>query len=79
MDDFGLRAGEDHIERLAHEGDPVPALIELVWNAIDAEATTVRIALDRDDANWADITARPRDRRRPDRADPMSATSIAPP
>ena len=57
MDDLELRAGEDHIEHLAHEGDPARALIELVWNAIDAEATSVRIVVERDDSNWDGITA----------------------
>lgn len=57
MEDLELRAGEDHIERLAHEGDPVRALVELVWNAIDAEATSVRVVLERDDADWNGITA----------------------
>jgi hypothetical protein len=57
VDDLELKAGEDHIERLAHEGDPVRALIELVWNAIDAEATTARVVLERDDSNWDGITA----------------------
>jgi hypothetical protein len=56
VDDLELKAGADHIERLAHESDPARALIELVWNAIDAEATEVRIVVERDDSDWDGIT-----------------------
>ena len=34
--------------RIAHEGDSVRAVVELVWNSVDAEATTVRVMLERD-------------------------------
>jgi hypothetical protein len=36
-----LQAVDDHVARLAHESDPVRAVIELIWNAVDAEATEV--------------------------------------
>lgn len=44
-----LQAGDDHVERLAHENDPVRAVVELIWNAIDAEATEVVVTLERDE------------------------------
>ena len=33
MEDLVLTASDDHVARLAHEGDPVRAIIELIWNA----------------------------------------------
>ena len=49
MAELHLRADDDHVERLAHENDPVRAIVELIWNAIDAEAPTVTVELDHDD------------------------------
>ena len=49
MAELHLQAGDDHVARLAHENDPVRAIVELLWNAIDAEATEVVVALDRDE------------------------------
>lgn len=49
MTEFTLQAGWDHVKRLAGEGSPEKALTELVWNSLDAEATTVRIEIDRND------------------------------
>src|SRR5437764_1424246 len=31
-----LQAADDHVAALAHERDPVRAVVELVWNAVDA-------------------------------------------
>jgi hypothetical protein len=45
--DLPLSAGGDLVTRLARERDPVRAVVELVWNAIDAEAETVRVQLSR--------------------------------
>jgi hypothetical protein len=47
MEDLVLTASDDHVARMAHEGDPVRAIVELVWNSIDAEATSVTVALER--------------------------------
>ena len=44
-----LQAGDDHVERLAHENDPVRAVVELIWNAIDAEAVEITVTLEHDD------------------------------
>jgi hypothetical protein len=49
MRDLPLSASGDLVTRLARERDPVRAVVELVWNAIDAEADTVRIELTRTD------------------------------
>ncbi|MDR7234823.1 ATP-binding protein [Agrococcus sp. BE272] len=49
MRDLPLSAGGDLVTRLARERDPVRAVVELVWNAIDAEANTVRVQLSRTD------------------------------
>lgn len=47
MEDLVLTASSDHVARLAHEGDPVRAVIELIWNAVDAEATNVVVTMER--------------------------------
>lgn len=47
MEDLVLTASDDHVARLAHEGDPVRAVIELIWNAVDAEATNVFVTMER--------------------------------
>lgn len=49
MADLMLQASDDHVARIAHEGDPVRAVVELIWNAIDAEASTVDVILKRSD------------------------------
>lgn len=46
-----LEAGADHVEALAHERNPVQAVVELVWNSLDAEAHEVRVGLLRNDAD----------------------------
>ncbi|MFJ9573013.1 ATP-binding protein [Streptomyces bacillaris] len=42
-----LEAAEDHVERLAKEHDPVGAVKELIWNALDADATRVTVTIER--------------------------------
>lgn len=49
-----LEAGADHVEALAHERNPVQAVIELIWNSLDAEAHTVHVSLLRNDAGGVD-------------------------
>ncbi|MEI2809530.1 MAG: hypothetical protein V9F00_04835 [Nocardioides sp.] len=49
MDELHLTAGDDHVKRVAHENDPVRAIVELIWNAIDAEADHVTVVLEHDD------------------------------
>lgn len=49
-----LEAADDHVERLAHEQDPVRAVLELVWNGLDADAHEVRVELLRNEAGGVD-------------------------
>jgi len=49
MAELHLEAGEDHVERLAHENDPVRAVVELIWNAVDAEATEVDVSFEKNE------------------------------
>nr|WP_095971827.1 ATP-binding protein [Rhodococcus erythropolis] len=44
-----LQASDSLVGRLAHESDPIRAVIELVWNCLDAEAWSVNIELIRDE------------------------------
>lgn len=46
-----LEAGDDLVQRLAHENDPVKAVIELVWNSLDADAHHVAVVLHRNEAD----------------------------
>lgn len=45
MDTISLVAKPDHILKLAGIGDPTRAIIELIWNGLDAEATNVEVEL----------------------------------
>jgi hypothetical protein len=42
-----IEAKADHILRLAHRDQPVTAVIELVWNSLDAEAFNVEVIIER--------------------------------
>ena len=42
-----LKPQQDHLETVARHANPVMALAEFVWNAVDADATQVRIDLTR--------------------------------
>ncbi|MEU8125950.1 ATP-binding protein [Micromonospora sp. NPDC049049] len=42
-----LEAAEDFVQRIAYENDPVGAVKELVWNALDADATEVDVRFER--------------------------------
>ena len=61
MEELVLEASNELIARLAHEKDPVKAVIELIWNAIDAEAWNVIVTLERDPALDAIIAVRVED------------------
>lgn len=45
-----LEAGDDHIQRLAHERDPLKAVVEIMWNSLDADAHNVKVNLQRNEA-----------------------------
>ena len=40
-----LKAKHDHLQKVASTRDPVKALAEFVWNALDADATSVSVTL----------------------------------
>ncbi|MBG0825136.1 ATP-binding protein [Planomonospora sp. ID91781] len=41
-----IEAEPDHLLRLARQKDPVGAVVEMIWNALDAEATLVTVDLE---------------------------------
>jgi hypothetical protein len=43
-----IDAKDDLILRLAHRDQPVQAVIELIWNSLDAEADDVNVVIERD-------------------------------
>jgi len=49
MSELVLQAGDDHVGRLAHESEPLRAVVELIWNAIDAEADNIVVEIRRDE------------------------------
>jgi len=49
MTTLNLHAKQDFLERDAATRDPIRALAELVWNALDADAKKIEVILDRND------------------------------
>ncbi|GGP01268.1 hypothetical protein GCM10012278_04040 [Nonomuraea glycinis] len=49
-----IEAKPDHLLRLARQKDPVGAVAEMIWNALDAEATHVSVDLapKREQVGW---------------------------
>ncbi|NJL28585.1 MAG: DNA mismatch repair protein [Thermoanaerobaculia bacterium] len=47
MQTVEVKVERDHLERLATSKSPVAAIAELVWNALDADAKRVTVALER--------------------------------
>lgn len=43
MQQLVLEASDDHVRRIAKESDPTQAVIELIWNGLDAEADVVTV------------------------------------
>ena len=54
VDRIHLEAADDHVQVLAHEGDPVRAVLELIWNGLDADARRVTVHLHRNDFDGVD-------------------------
>jgi hypothetical protein len=54
---FHLEAAADHVEGLAHENDIVRAVLELVWNALDADSDRVEVIFRRNEADGIDGVA----------------------
>lgn len=42
-----LEAGDDLVRQLSHEREAVKAVLELVWNSLDADATQVDVVIER--------------------------------
>ena len=51
MKTLTLQAGKDLVNNLAKRNQPAKALVELVWNAIDAEADRIEIRILRSDSD----------------------------
>jgi hypothetical protein len=45
MRTIGVVVQPDHLERIANSRTPFPAIFELIWNALDADANTVHVKL----------------------------------
>jgi DNA mismatch repair ATPase MutL len=48
---FQVEAQEDFVEKLT-VASPAQALAELIWNAVDAEATKVSVEIDRGGSSY---------------------------
>ena len=48
---FQIQVHDDHLERIAQTRKPILALAELIWNAVDADATRIDVTLIDDDLN----------------------------
>ncbi|MFI8792282.1 ATP-binding protein [Streptomyces sp. NPDC055105] len=49
MGSITLTVEQDHVEGVAKLNDPVGAVVELIWNALDADATNVAVGIERDE------------------------------
>jgi signal transduction histidine kinase len=54
---YKVEVQEDHLERLA-SARPIQAIAELIWNAVDADASTVRVEIDTTEFGMQSITVR---------------------
>lgn len=54
MTTLNLHAKQDFLERQAATRDPIRAIAELVWNALDADATKIEVILNRNDLGGLD-------------------------
>lgn len=48
MQRYDVEVQGDYLERLS-KARPIPAIAELVWNAVDADATSVEIEIERNE------------------------------
>ena len=46
MQTLELKVEQDHVEALAKVRNPITAIEELIWNALDADATVIDVTLE---------------------------------
>ena len=46
---FEIQVQDDHLARMAQTRKPILALAELIWNAVDADATRIDVTLSNND------------------------------
>ena len=46
---FEIQVQDDHLDRIAQTRKPILAVAELIWNAVDADATRIEVTLTDDD------------------------------
>jgi len=56
-DHYRVRVEGDHIKKLA-EAKPIQAVSELIWNAVDADATRIDLEIESDDIAMRSVTVR---------------------
>ncbi|MGW1652889.1 ATP-binding protein [Streptomyces atratus] len=49
MGNITLRVEQDHVEGVAKLNDPVGAVVELIWNALDADSNNVSVEIERNE------------------------------
>ena len=54
---YRLQVERDHIKKLA-SAKPIQAVAELIWNAVDADATRIDLEIDSDDVAMRAVTIR---------------------
>ncbi len=52
---FPVQVDADQFDRLARPTQPVAGITELIWNALDAEANVVTVAIARTDLDGVDV------------------------
>src|ERR1035438_4372003 len=51
MQTLTVEVAEDHIDHLATAKKPILGIVELLWNSLDADATEIKVRLNRNSLN----------------------------